>query len=157
MLPCCTFIFSAENHVISCSRRFLVFFTTQLKGDYPWTEHDLRHADIFPCSQIDQAGVAAALGMKNVRSVGNKVGAMKKKYNLPLGTSTKGSAAESPSIPKTTKGDKVNKTPTKKKAATSKAHLLAKKEEPENEDEVEQEDEEEDAASGAEEEDLEEA
>jgi hypothetical protein len=82
---------------------------------------------------------------------------MKKKYNLPLGTSTKVSAADSPSIPKTTKGDKVNKTPTKKKAATSKAQLRAKKDESDNEDEAKQEDEEEDAASGAEEGDLEES
>lgn len=100
-------------------------------------------------SQIDQVGVANALGMKNVRSVGNKVSLMKKKYGLPLGTgSGKASGGEpsSPAVPKTTKTDKITKSTPKKKAAIPAKQLKAQavKEESEEEgddtQEVEQED-----------------
>jgi hypothetical protein len=100
----------------------------------------LNQANIFFSSQIDQAGVAAALGMTNVRSAGNKISALKKKYNLPLGTSLKaGSSDAGPSVPKTTKNDKVKKTPTKKKAVASKAQLKADKVKKQSEEEDEQE------------------
>jgi hypothetical protein len=78
--------------------------------------------------------------MTNVRSAGNKISALKKKYNLPLGASTKVGASDAgPSVPKTTKNDKVKKTPTKKKAVASKALLLADKAKKESDEEDEQE------------------
>ncbi len=85
--------------------------------------------------------------MTNVRSAGNKISALKKKYNLPLGASTKAGASDAgPSVPKTTKNDKVKKTPIKKKAVASKAKLLADKVKKESDDEDEQEKNSEDAA-----------
>jgi hypothetical protein len=78
--------------------------------------------------------------MTNVRSASNKISALKKKYNLPLGTTNKvGASDASPSIPKTTKNDKVKKTPTKKKAVASKAKLLGDKVKKESDEEGEQE------------------
>jgi len=48
--------------------------------------------------------------MTNVRSASNKISALKKKYNLPLGTTNKVGASDAgPSVPKTTKNDKVKK------------------------------------------------
>jgi hypothetical protein len=91
--------------------------------------------------------------MKNVRSVGNKVTLMKKKYGLPLGTgSGKASGGEpsSPVVPKTTKSDKITKNTPKKKAATSAKQLKAKavKEESEEEGDDTQEVEQEDVGEG---------
>jgi hypothetical protein len=78
--------------------------------------------------------------MTNVRSASNKISALKKKYNLPLGTTNKVGASDAgPSVPKTTKNDKVKKTPTKKKAVASKAKLSADKVKKESDDEGEQE------------------
>lgn len=88
--------------------------------------------------------------MKNVKSVGNRVSLMKKRYGLPLGTSSgkaSGAAgASSPSVPKTTV-KAIKKTPTpKKKVATSAKQLEAsrgkgkvKKEETDDEGDTEQE------------------
>jgi hypothetical protein len=67
--------------------------------------------------------------MKNVRSVGNKVGMMKKKYGLPLGTGSGRvpvGEQSSPSVLKTTKTHKVIKSSPKKKVATSTKLLKAK-------------------------------
>ncbi|PMD27942.1 hypothetical protein NA56DRAFT_721764 [Hyaloscypha hepaticicola] len=76
----------------------------------------------------------------NVRSAGNNISALKKKYNLPLGASLKVGASDAgPSVPKTIKNDKVMKTPTKKKAVASKAQLKADKVKKQSEEEDEQE------------------
>lgn len=73
----------------------------------------------------------------NVRSAGSNISALRK-YNLPLGASLKvGTSDAGPSVPKTTKNDKVKKTPTKKKAVVSKAQLKADKVKKQSEEEDE--------------------
>jgi hypothetical protein len=91
--------------------------------------------------------------MKNVRSVGNKVSLMKKKYGLRLGTGSgkaSGGETSSPAVPKTTKTDRITKSTPKKKAATTAKQLKAKavKEESEEEEDDTQEVEQEDVGEG---------
>ncbi|KAG0647931.1 hypothetical protein D0Z07_6046 [Hyphodiscus hymeniophilus] len=64
---------------------------------------------------IDNTKVAEALNYKNPRSVANKIALLKKKYDLPLGTSGKGAGAltASPKTGTTPKDATVPKTPTK--------------------------------------------
>ena len=72
--------------------------------------------------QVDTNAVAAELGYKNNRSVGNKILALKKKYNLPFGGSGKpasdsqtpkkasnAAGSTEPAIPKTPSNNKVTK------------------------------------------------
>jgi hypothetical protein len=96
--------------------------------------------NVLTSSQVDQAKVAAALGMKNVKSVANKVGLIKKKYSLPISTSSKAASADAaspgPAVPKTTA--KVIKKGTAKKAPVKKEGKKgAKKDESEGESEQE--------------------
>jgi hypothetical protein len=94
------------------------------------------------------------MDMKNVRSVANKVGLMKKKYSLPLSTSSKAADAgtsSGPFISKTT-AKTIKKAPAKKPAAKK-----GKKAKEESEDEVEQDvqqETEQEAESGAEDPDV---
>ena len=73
--------------------------------------------------------VAEHLGYKNPRSVGNKVAAMKKKYDLPLGSSaSKGAATPDKTV--TAKTPAVAKTPTKNRVTKPSATSSTKKSTP---------------------------
>ncbi|CAG8952102.1 hypothetical protein HYFRA_00000840 [Hymenoscyphus fraxineus] len=66
---------------------------------------------------IDSTGVAKDLGYDNPRSVQNRISTLKKKYNLPFGTSKGGSAAGTAASPaKVVKA----KAPAKKESVTKK-------------------------------------
>ncbi|CAG8983604.1 hypothetical protein HYALB_00004625 [Hymenoscyphus albidus] len=72
---------------------------------------------------IDSTGVAKDLGYDNPRSVQNRISTLKKKYNLPFGTSKGGSAAgtaASPAKVVKTKGPPKKETATKKEPAAKK-------------------------------------
>ena len=115
--------------------------------------------DIANIQRIDYVKVADELGFKNHRSAKNKVLAIKKKFNLPLGSSnqntpekaaagsrkvSEASGPNEPAVPKTPSKQRVTKpriTSSTKKKATSKA----KKNEIEEVVKVEAEDEDEEA------------
>ena len=76
--------------------------------------------------KIDASAVGDALGYKNVKSVSNRISAMKKKYNLPFGSGTsRGSTSTSPEpkVPTTPAKNRVTKSgaASAKKTASAKA------------------------------------
>ncbi|KAF4625337.1 hypothetical protein G7Y89_g12834 [Cudoniella acicularis] len=88
---------------------------------------------------IDTKAVAEAMNYTNHRSVGNRISALKKKYDLPFGASGVGKKAKEgessePTVPSTPNANRVTKkrTPAKKKTPSKKA---VKKEESEPEEE----------------------
>jgi hypothetical protein len=102
-------------------------------------------------SQIDPIKVAAALNMKNPKSVGNKVGQMKKKFGFSISCSSKATASGSgsgdagasatsgPVVPKTPNNNRVTKKATATKKAPPKGSKGGKKgKKDESEDEVDQ-------------------
>jgi hypothetical protein len=117
--------------------------------------------------QIDPLKVAAALNMKNPKSVGNRVGQMKKKFGFPIACSSKAatsgaghagnSATSGPAVPKTSNKNRVKKPAAKK--APAKGGKKAKKDESEDDGEQEAEQEieqeiEQEPVSGAEDEEA---
>jgi hypothetical protein len=94
-------------------------------------------------TQVDTGAVAETLNYKNPKSVANRVGQLKKKYDLPIGTAksdtpkkaSDASGANEPAIPATPSKQRVTKTrtPIKKNAVPkTKGKKAAKKEAPED-------------------------
>ena len=80
--------------------------------------------------QVDTNAVAAELGYKNNRSVGNKILIMKKKYNLPIGTGGK-SASDNPTPKKASDAAGPNepaipKTPSKNKVTKQRRYSITR-------------------------------
>lgn len=82
---------------------------------------------VLTARKIDVSAVGDALGYKNVKSVSNRISAMKKKYNLPFGSGTSrggtSSTSPEPKVPTTPAKNRVTKSgaASAKKTASAKA------------------------------------